>query len=40
MTTWEWNTIVQFDIKTGKIYIEGIEVYYDRAHEIYRPLGK
>jgi hypothetical protein len=40
MTTWPWDMIVRLDMETGKIYIENIEVYYDRANEVYRPLGK
>jgi len=39
MTVWEWNTVVQYDIDTGRIYIDNIEVYYDSANEVYRPLG-
>jgi hypothetical protein len=40
MVTWEWDTVVRWDLETGKIYIENIEVYYDRANEVYRPVGK
>jgi hypothetical protein len=40
MTSWSWDTVIRWDIDTGKIYIDGIEVYYDSANEVYRPLGK
>ena len=40
MKTWSWDTLIQWDVETGKIYIDGIEVYYDRDSEVYRPLEK
>jgi hypothetical protein len=40
MTTWNWDTVIRLVLETGKIYIDGIEVYYDHANKVYRPLGK
>ena len=35
-----YDGVVKLEIKTNKIFIDGIEVYYDINNEVYRPLGK